>query len=430
MDLFPQTITTRHQRCCLTHEGIVIIVMSSENQNQQLSSSCTSDFELQTIVANGIIHRVATLKGYHPKEKKYANAVSEAAIPRVLILLLHGWPEGWYSWQHQLRALGKANFAVCAPDMRGFGGTAAPPHVRDYRIDVLCRDVISVAAHPSMGGYPKIIPIGHDFGAYVAWHLALLHPESVVAVCGMSVPFLGHSPSNEGVLSKLQSTNYGRSLPQAPYCASPEEQRQSLFQYMLYHNLEHAAEQFDLNAYEALYRTYYYRQGVPSDPPNVTSKKMFPGAIKQQQGKQQPLDARSAVGMWDRAPRPRAFPSWTSEEDFEYMLQQYRHSGFAGGLNWYKVMDANWAYTKPLIKGKKIHQPALFVCGKEDFVVLKIHGGLKNVVRGMEIHCNQLLNVVLLDDTGHWCQQEQPERTNLELFTFMKAVTTGSLSKL
>jgi pimeloyl-ACP methyl ester carboxylesterase len=142
-----------------------------------------------------------------------------------------------------------------------------------------------------------------------------------------------------------------------------------------------------------------------------------------------PLDARSSAGMWDRAPRPKEFPSWQGKEEFAYMLQQYRDSGFAGGLNWYKIMDANWAHTKPLLKGKKIAQPALFVCGREDRVVLNIHGGLENVEKGMQRH-TQLLKFVALDDTGHWCQQEQPETVNRELLEFLKSADARSLSKL
>jgi pimeloyl-ACP methyl ester carboxylesterase len=399
--------------------------ISTHSSTETASQPLLSDFHLETIEANGITHRVATVKGYHPRDKSGGT----------LILLLHGWPEGWYAWRHQLRALAKAGYVVCAPDMRGFGGTSAPTAVRDYRIDILCQDVVSVA-HTILGDSRKIIPIGHDFGAYVAWHLALLHPDMVTAVCGMAVPFLGHSPSKEGLLVKLQSSYaYGKSLPQPPYCASPEEQEQSLFHYMLYHNLEHAAEQFDRNAYEALYRIYYYRPGIPSDPPGVTSKKMFlQGAAsiaeRNNIGSSVPLDARSSAGMWDRAPRPKEFPSWQGKDDFTYMLQQYRDSGFAGGLNWYKVIDANWAHTKPLLKGKKIVQPALFMCGKEDRVVLNIHGGLENVVKGMERHCTQLLKFVALEDTGHWCQQEQPETVNRQLLGFLKSVSACSLSKL
>lgn len=362
----------------------------------------TAPFRLQTIHANGITHRVATVKGHPPQN----------ALP-FLIVLLHGWPEGWFTWRHQLKALAEAGFAVCAPDMRGFGGTSAPPEVRDYRIDILCKDVLSIAYKM---GFRKILPVGHDFGSYVSWHLALLHPNSVVGVCGMALPYMGHSPAREGLLSKLQ-TSFGNSLPQPPYCATRKEQEKALFHYILYHSLDHAGEQYNLNAYEALYRIYFFRPDIPSDPPKVKSKLMFP----YHSDHQYPLDARSSPGMWARVPRPKRFPSWQSEQEFQYMLHQYEKSGFQGGLNWYKVMDANWAYLRQY-KGRKISQPALFLCGKEDRVVLQLHGGLENVVRGMKKHCGGGTEVVALQDTGHWCQQEQPDKVNRELLDFVNQV--------
>jgi pimeloyl-ACP methyl ester carboxylesterase len=192
-------------------------------------------FELFTVKANGITHRVASVKGCPP---------ARSAMP--LVMLLHGWPESWYSWRHQLLALASAGYPVVAPDMRGFGGTDAPDHVREYTVDRLCLDVLKIAESL---GYSRIIVIGHDLGSYLAWHLALLHPKVIVAVCGMSVPYLGYSPRNEPLLSRLQR-NFGTCLPESPYCASRNEQENAKFHYILHHNLPQVGEEYDRNCEE------------------------------------------------------------------------------------------------------------------------------------------------------------------------------------
>ena len=124
-----------------------------------------ADYQLRVLRVNGIEMRVAE-QGDGP-----------------LVLLLHGAPESWYSWRHQLPALANAGFRVVAPDMRGYGGTEAPPAVEDYAIDRLCGDVTGLI---DAYGEEQAVLIGHDWGAAVAWQCTLIAEERVRAVVVLS----------------------------------------------------------------------------------------------------------------------------------------------------------------------------------------------------------------------------------------------------
>ncbi|MBK7803676.1 MAG: alpha/beta hydrolase [Chloracidobacterium sp.] len=101
-----------------------------------------------------------------------------------LVILLHGFPEFWYSWRHQLIALSD-EYTVVAPDMRGYNLSDRPPHAEDYSIDKLVGDVVGLIRH---FGVEKAAVIGHDWGAAVAWALAIQHPEVVWKLGALQVP--------------------------------------------------------------------------------------------------------------------------------------------------------------------------------------------------------------------------------------------------
>src|SRR3954463_12379158 len=108
-----------------------------------------------------------------------------------LVLLLHGFPESWYSWRHQLAALADAGFHAVAPDQRGYGGTTRPgANERDSLLHLVGGVIGLVDAL----GDGKAIVVGHDWGAPVAWHTALLRPDRVAGVAGLSVPFTPRLP--------------------------------------------------------------------------------------------------------------------------------------------------------------------------------------------------------------------------------------------
>src|SRR5215510_5375872 len=88
-----------------------------------------------------------------------------------LVVLCHGFPESWYSWRHQLAALSAAGFHAVAPDMRGYGRTDAPAEIEAYTLCHLVGDMVGLVG--ALGETSAVIA-GHDWGAPVAWHAALL----------------------------------------------------------------------------------------------------------------------------------------------------------------------------------------------------------------------------------------------------------------
>jgi pimeloyl-ACP methyl ester carboxylesterase len=101
-----------------------------------------------------------------------------------LVILLHGFPEFWYSWRHQLPVLGQ-RYHVVAPDMRGYNLSAKPPRVEDYRIEFLVADVLGLIKH---FGKSQAAIVAHDWGAGVAWAVAQRHPEAVSKLAALQVP--------------------------------------------------------------------------------------------------------------------------------------------------------------------------------------------------------------------------------------------------
>ena len=103
-----------------------------------------------------------------------------------LVLLVHGFPESWYSWRHQLHALADAGYRAVAIDVRGYGRSSAPPAIEDYR---MLRHVGDNVGLVHALGEERAVIVGHDWGAPIAWTSALLRPDVFRAVAGLSVPY-------------------------------------------------------------------------------------------------------------------------------------------------------------------------------------------------------------------------------------------------
>ena len=103
-----------------------------------------------------------------------------------MVLCVHGWPELASSWHHQVRHLAERGYRAAAMDVRGYGGSSAPPEIERYTLAELASDVAAVAAALDDG---PIVLAGHDWGAPIVWNTAIRHPDRVRAVAGLSVPY-------------------------------------------------------------------------------------------------------------------------------------------------------------------------------------------------------------------------------------------------
>lgn len=297
-----------------------------------------------------------------------------------LVILVHGWPESWYSWRHQLRPLADAGYHVVAPDMRGYGGSARPPNIEDYDILQLTADVAGIVAAV---GDTRAIVVGHDWGAPIAWQSALLYPEIFTAVVGMSVIYAGRSP-NRPVVKLRQDADDD-------------------FFYTSYFQTPGVAEaEFDANPRQLISRLYTSRSpGTPALPPEVT-------------------DPRAGAGGWlPRLGEPVRLPDWLSEADLDYYTAQFEWVGFAGGINYYRNSVRNWELTAQLT-GVKISQPALFLAGDLDIVN---RGATRDELAArMAPHFEDLREVILLPGIGHRVQQQAPVETNRILLEFLRSL--------
>jgi pimeloyl-ACP methyl ester carboxylesterase len=297
-----------------------------------------------------------------------------------LVVLVHGWPESWYSWRHQFPALVEAGYRVVAPDMRGYGGSSIPDAIEDYNIVELTADVVGIVA--ALGEQTAVV-VGHDWGAPIAWQSALLYPEVFTAVVGMSVMYGGRSDTRPNI-----------QLRQAP---------DDDFFYTRYFQEPGVAEaEFDADPRALIARLYTSRSpGTPTLPPEVT-------------------DPRASAGGWlKRLGEPIRLPDWLSEEDLNYYASEFARSGFRGGINYYRNGARNWDLTTQLA-GAKIQQPALFIVGELDIVN---RGATREEIlaRG-EPSFENLTDVIVLPGIGHRNQQQAPQETNQHLIRFLNSL--------
>ena len=132
----------------------------------------------------GITHRIVKTNGINMH-------IAEAG-EGPLVLLIHGWPESWYSWRHQLPALAEAGYHAVAPDVRGYGRTDAPHAIEAYSMKQMTADYAGLL--DALGERTAVIA-GHDWGAPMAWTSAILYPERYRAVAGLSVPYSPRAPT-------------------------------------------------------------------------------------------------------------------------------------------------------------------------------------------------------------------------------------------
>ncbi|MGW0522674.1 alpha/beta fold hydrolase [Crossiella sp. NPDC003009] len=290
-----------------------------------------------------------------------------------LVLLLHGFPESWYSWRHQFQPLAEAGYHVVAPDQRGYGGTDQPSDVDDYSIFHLVGDVVGLI-HAL--GERQAVVIGHDWGAPVAWNTAMMRPDLVRGVGGLSV-----APAPRG--------------PVPPLVA--------------------ARQRFG----DGFYQIYFQEPGVADAELNQDIRSTFRKTLAATSGESDSSAATPTApaggGFLSAMPEPKTLPSWLTEADIDAYTEQYQRNGFTGGLNWYRNIDRNWALTAPW-QGAPITAPALHITGERDLV----RGFYPpDYLERLPEQLPGLRTVLDLPGCGHWTQQERPDEVNKALLEFL-----------
>jgi pimeloyl-ACP methyl ester carboxylesterase len=299
-----------------------------------------------------------------------------------LVILCHGFPESWYSWRHQLRALSDAGYHAVAPDMRGYGQTDRPHEVEKYTLLHLVGDMVGLI---DALGADKAVIAGHDWGAPVAWHAALLRPDRFRGVIALSTPF--YPPGRRRPTSALPQTD--------------EEQYYSL--YFQCPGLAEAELERDVRA---TIRAMLY--SVSGDAPSRSTG----GPYKPYDG----MVPRSGAFLTRLVDPPR-LPTWLTEADIDVYASEFARTGFHGGLNWYRNIDRNWELLAPFV-GLKVTVPALFVAGDRDLNVAA--RGMEKAVAGLKKWAPDLRSAITLPGCGHWTQQERAPDVDAAMIDFLR----------
>jgi len=296
-----------------------------------------------------------------------------------LVILCHGFPELGYSWRHQLQALAEAGFHAVAPDQRGYGKTDCPESIEAYNIFQLVGDIVGLV-HAL--GEDKAVIVGHDWGAPVAYHCALLRPDIFHTLVLLSVPF---SPRSWGIVRPTEAM---------------KQMAGDLNFYILYFQEPGKVErELEADVRETVVKFLYTLAGDP--PPEKRWNFLF---SKEQR-------------FIDTGYLPAVLPNWLTEQDVDVFTEAFERTGFRGGVNWYRNIDRNWELA-PFLSGAKIHQPSLFIAGELDGVIAMSRGAFERLEKSMP----NLKQKILIPGAGHWVQQERPQEVNDLLIRFLKDV--------
>ena len=300
-----------------------------------------------------------------------------------VVVLCHGFPESWYSWRHQLTALAAAGYHAVAPDQRGYGQTDKPAAIDQYTLLHLVGDLVGLL---DALGAPTAVIAGHDWGAPVAWHAALLRPDRFHAVIALSVPFRPRGASRP--TSMMPRTD------------------DAIFYQLYFQDPGVAEAELERDPHDSIRRVLYWGSG------DARSAALTPGAggvgMVPREG-----------GFLGRRPAPAALPGWLTDADIDFYAGEFTRAGFRGGLNWYRNIDRNWELLAPWA-GAKVVVPALFMTGDRDLVLS--FRGMDKLLPALKQFVPELRRAIMLPGCGHWTQQERVAEVNTAMLEFLKTV--------
>ncbi|MFC4494378.1 alpha/beta fold hydrolase [Streptomyces ovatisporus] len=285
-----------------------------------------------------------------------------------LVLLVHGFPESWYSWRHQLPVLAAAGYRAVAVDVRGYGRSSRPGDVAAYRMPALVEDGVAVVH--ALGEESAAI-VGHDWGSAIAANSALIRPDVFHAVALLSVPYAPRGgPRPSDIFARM---------------GGDEEFYVSYFQEP---GRAEAEIEPDVRGWLSGFYAAFSADTMPAadapDPHFVsrdgTLRERFPAG---------PL------------------PAWLSEDDLDVYAAEFERTGMSGALNRYRNMDRDWEDLAEF-DGAPVTQPSLFVGGTRDASTT----WMADAIEAYPTTLPGLVSSHLLDGCGHWIQQERPDEVN------------------
>ncbi|XP_014518025.1 uncharacterized protein LOC106775415 [Vigna radiata var. radiata] len=314
----------------------------------------------------GVVHRTVEVNGI----KMHIAEKGEGPV----VLFLHGFPELWYSWRHQILTLSSRGYHAVAPDLRGYGDTEAPASISSYTCLHIVGDIVALI---DLLGVDQVFLVAHDWGALIGWYLCMFQPHRVKAYVCLSVPLWPRNPKVKPVdaMRAVYGDDYYVCRFQKPG---------------------------EMEAQMAEVGTEYVLKNI------LTTRKPGP-----------PIFPKGEYGTGFNPDMTDSLPSWLSEDDLAYYVSKYEKTGFTGPLNYYRNGNSNWELTAPWI-GVKVQVPVKFITGELDMVYTSlnmkeyIHGG------GFKQDVPNLEEVIVQKDVAHFNNQEAAEEISNYIYEFIK----------
>ncbi|ACU96887.1 alpha/beta fold hydrolase [Saccharomonospora viridis] len=327
-----------------------------------------------------------------------------------LVLLLHGFPESWHSWSHQIPMIAEAGYRAVAPDLRGYGRSSKPRRVDDYRITELVADCVGLV---EALGETEAVVVGHDWGSMLAWTAAWTRPDVFRGVVGLSVAFGGR-----GLLPVAGVSSLGELRPSEVHrvIAGPDK----AFYQEIWIDGEGLAAEAEEDMYTFFRDQFHSFSGdvYPADhqPPNVLT--ISPEEVLE--------FTRASGAVVDRGSRfrsglvsPETLPEWLAR-DLDFYVAEYERTGLHHALNWYRCMDLDWELLAPY-EGRPIEVPAMFI--GSDLDVATLWGA--EAIANFPTTVPRLTETVILERCGHWITREAPVATGEAIVRFLRTLSSA-----
>jgi pimeloyl-ACP methyl ester carboxylesterase len=285
------------------------------------------------------------------------------------VLLLHGFPEHPFSWRRQVDPLVQAGFRVVMPCQRGYAGTDAPADVASYGMRNLVADLTGLL---DVLGIEQAAWVGHDWGSVPAWYSGVYAPARVAAQGSLCTPYI-------------------------PWTKPPGDQpspRAGQKQYIRTIQEPGVAEAILGRDIERTFRSLLRARGYTRDEFEAA-----PRAVRD-----------LPIGVLVGDPQLLGAPIVT-EEELGFYVDVYKHSGFAGGLNWYRAYKTNIEESRGV--DHRIDKPALLITAADDwFWSGDSTNGMADLLPRLQTH--------VVPDAAHWVQQEKPDEVNAILVAWLE----------
>ena len=286
------------------------------------------------------------------------------------VVLLHGFPELAYSWRHQLPALADAGFRAIAPDQRGYWRSDVPPDVSNYCIEELIADVHGLLDALDL---ESATFVGHDWGALVLWQMAMRAPERIDGLIILNIPHFPRSPVDP---IQIMRSRFGDDF------------------YIVNFQDSDAAD-----------------KAFAADPVHFFNMMMRRNQASRQQFDQLPDEMKSVSLLKVMARVEGSGEPLLTDEERDYFASAFAKTGFTGPINWYRNWTLNWETLEGV--DQQIDIPTLFIGAVDDIIIAPEHiEGMKPLVTDLELH--------MLDNCGHWSQQENPDEVNALMLDWLQ----------